>query len=148
LDGFWQIVLQLAAGVPDHGVAVLLVQLDDPVVAPERPEETHLQFGVGGGVDHPRPALGDILLAVETFQEAAVDHVDIAVLAQRVPGGGAGTALLETVRKAGDLVPCAHIARNVDPLYRLQRRQSLALGGAGPATREEGKKTQTAGRFQ
>ena len=111
---------ELALGLTDGSEAVVLVEIDDPVVTPdERKEvgplgsEADLKLGGSGGANLTSDALSDGHLA--SFGEALVDDGDLAILSQRVISLGAGNALvLEGVLIAGDLEPAAHVAGDIE----------------------------------
>ena len=107
-------------GMSHHGVLVVLAQVDDPVVAPEGPEEGHLELGVGGGVDHARATLGRIFFSLQGSLATAVDDADLSVIAQGVGRGGAGASLLESLGIARDLKPGAGVSRQIDLGDRLE----------------------------
>jgi len=58
----------------------------------------------------------------EAVETTLVEHIHRAVLAQGVGGLGGHAAFLETVRKAGDLVPRTHVPGEVDPWHDLEGR--------------------------
>lgn len=120
-----------------HGPGVVIGEVDDPVVPPERPEEAHFEARVGHPVDHAGPAPGHPLRPINGLVAAAVDHVDLAVGAQGVRRRGGGAPALKPLRKAGDVVPGADVPPEVDARHGLERRQAQALGGGGAAAEEE-----------
>ena len=98
----------------DDGELVVSAEVDDPVVAPEGPEEGDLELGVGGLVDHARPALHRGDRTVQPPLVAAIPDADLAVFALRVGGLRGGAALLKTLREAGNLEPGTGVAVEVD----------------------------------
>jgi len=120
-------------GMADDGPLIVLVELDDPVGAGERPEEADLELGVGRLVDDPGLAADRALLAVERLLAAGVDDVDIPVVAKRIVGRDADAALLEALGDGRDLVPRPEVPLNVDRGHDLER---LLLGpGLGGSAR-------------
>src|SRR5699024_4468717 len=106
-------------GGADQGVLVLLVELEHPVVAlgerdpaQQLGQEGDRQLGGGAaGGSGAAEGLGGFAVGVE----AAVVHLDGAVLVQGVGRGHvAGGVVLVAHRQAGDLVPQAEVALQVE----------------------------------
>lgn len=117
---------------------VTRIEVDDPVVAPDHGQprqpgggEAHFQLGRIGGAVLARAAHGFGHLAVGLA--AAVDNVELAVVAQPVQRTRVGHALaLEAVGVFRDFVPGAQVAADVEPgdgLERLGWRGSLRRCG-------------------
>jgi hypothetical protein len=67
------------------GVSVLGVQLDDPVVAAERPEELDLQFGLARArIRHPGNALASTEVPVECTIATLVLDSDATIVTKGV----------------------------------------------------------------
>ncbi len=110
----------------DYGELVVLAEVDDPVIATERPEERDLQLRIRDPVHDPGLAFRRVHLSVP---EAAVQHVDGAVVAEAVLGPRVGAALLESLGETRDLVPSAEVAAQVHLRDHRQERR-LAVRGA------------------
>ena len=114
--------------------------------APQTGEEADLQLGVRLPIHDASPAPGLGGLAVQTALAAAVDDVDLAVLARGVLGRRRRAALLEALGVAGDLVPGALVALEVHRGHGLQRRKPEDLGGGGAAAGEREAQEEGEGR--
>ena len=115
----------------DDGVFVIVSDLDDPVIAPEWPEEADLEFGVCLVIHHACPAADLFDRAIEAAHATGVDDINVAVFAQRIAGARGCAFTLKTLGNCRDFKPVAQIALEIDPGDRLQRRLSGRFGGAG-----------------
>jgi hypothetical protein len=117
-------------GMPDDRIFVIRTQIDNPVVTGKWPKEPDFELGAGPLVDNPCFSFGTSQLAVERFVTALVEHLDFAVLAERIGRHAGDTSLLKALRKAGNLIPCAHISFNFNFLNCLQWRWAIRDGSS------------------
>jgi hypothetical protein len=111
--------------VADGSVAIVAVDVDDPIIAEKTPE---IEGQLGGfvGVVNDRPGRHSAYRTVELALVALAVHVELALRIQAVDGEGAGAARLRRARKLRDLVPSTLEALELD-LGDVERR---VLGAA------------------
>lgn len=110
---------------------VIGIQLDDVVAAVEGAEEAHLEPCFIRFVDEVGLALGFAPAAIALL--AAVEHLDPAVVAQAVGGAHLLQSVLETVVEAGNLVPGAEVAVELEA-----GNGADAVGEAGTGRQQAG----------
>ncbi len=125
----------VAARVADDRVAVVVGEVDDPIVAPEGTKEAHFKLCICMAIDHSSAPERRLFLAVEPIFPTAIEHIDFAIIAKRVGRRSSGAALLKALWKVGDFKPRSKVPRQVDMRHRRERRQMQSLGGTGGAPR-------------
>tara|TARA_B100000959_G_scaffold282901_1_gene350418 strand:- start:473 stop:1042 length:570 start_codon:yes stop_codon:yes gene_type:complete len=103
----------IPARMAHNSVIVFLTEIDDPIITPERPEKTHLQFGIRPAINHPSMPTSRVLWPVYGPLAASVNDVNFAVLTNNVRRCGGGASSLEALRIIGDLVPGTCVALKV-----------------------------------
>lgn len=104
----------------DERVPVVRIEFENHVGRVERTEERDLQVGFVGTADEARLADSFLPFAIADV-EAAVDHPDLAVLAQLVGRCDLLEIPLEAVIEAGDLIPGPEIAIELEAADRTDR---------------------------
>src|SRR5690606_18233460 len=89
------------------------VEFEDVVSAVEGAEKRHFQAACVRRLDEIRLPLG-FFPGIGLSLEAAVDDFHAAVLPQAVGGSNLGQAALEAMVEAGNFVPCAEVALELE----------------------------------
>ncbi len=106
---------QIAAlGPGDDGPAVIIRQVDDPVIPEEGPEKADLELGIAACVGDPGAALGDTGGPVQPVFQHEFEDPDHVVGPSLVLGDHAVAAAFETVIGTRDLEPSAQISIEID----------------------------------
>ena len=124
--------------MPDGGPTVSGIEVEDPVVAFERPEETDFEFAIVAAGDDPCCAFDPDGTAASL---ASVDHTDAAIGPRGIFGLCLGAAALEPIREGFNFVPRARVAREIDGRSGLRRGKRGAGGEQSGRSKVTGKAT-------
>ena len=106
--------------MPDGGPTVSGIEVEDPVVAFERPEETDFEFAIVAAGDDPCGACDPDGTAASL---ASLNHTDAAIGPRGIFGLGVAAATLEPIREGFNFAPWARVAREIDGGNGLRRVQ-------------------------
>ena len=106
--------------MPDGGPTVSGIEVEDPVVAYERPEETDFEFAIVAAGEDPCGAFDPDGTAASL---ASLDHTDAAIGPRGIFGLGVGAAALEPIREGFHFILGARVVREIDGGNGLRRVQ-------------------------
>ena len=104
--------------MPDGGPTISGIEVEDPVVAFERPEETDFEFAIVAAGDDPCGACDPDGTAASL---ASLNHTDAAIGPRGIFGLGVAAATLEPIREGLNFAPWARVAREIDGGNGLRR---------------------------
>ena len=114
---------------------VIWIKSQNPVVAIERAEEADPQFCIAAAGNRQGSSFGGNDCAV--CLAAAIDYLHHVTFLQVSGLGVSSAGRLKAVGKSGDLVPCSHVAIEIDSIDRRQWLQSSI--GTTAQTEDQGK---------